>query len=193
MNTTTKTQVVVDDQEMEVIFREVENQVPVPFVSVTLNTDFTSMVKKSKVDGTINPYYKELKKTQTKTYRLVTDYEKRVHNNLIKEGKNPNDFVVSSPSGKVHISKSILKGVKPETENNRYVMIEWFKEIKGSEPTYNHNGNEVDKRMFEKWLTDYNSSNEKQGLEREVKPITPLFQSIVSFRVNGTEYIRKVD
>lgn len=193
MNTTTKTQVVVDDQEMEVIFREVENQVPVPFVSVTLNTDFTSMVKKSKVDGTINPYYKELKKTQTKTYRLVTDYEKRVHNNLIKEGKNPNDFVVSSPSGKVHISKSILKGTKPETENNRYLMIEWFKEIKGSEPTYNHNGNEVDKRMFEKWLTDYNSSNEKQGLEREVKPITPLFQSIVSFRVNGTEYIRKVD
>ena len=45
--------------------------------------------------------------------------------------------------------------------------------------------------MFEKWVTDYKSSNEKQGLEREVTPITPMFDSIVSFRVNGTEYIRE--
>ena len=191
MNTTTKTQVIVNDQEIEMILREVENQLPIPFVSFTLCTDFTSMVKKSKVDGSINPYYKELKKTQTKTYRLVTDYQQRVHNNLIKEGKNPNDFVVESPSGKRHISKCLLTDT--QTETKRYVMLEWFPEIKGSEPTYNHNGNEVDKRMFEKWLTDYNSSNEKQGLDREVKPITPMFTSIVSFRVNGTEYIRKVD
>lgn len=191
MNTTTKTQVRVNDQEIENIFREIENQVPSPFISLTLCTDFTSMVKKSKIDGSINPYYKELKKTQTKTYRLVTDYEKRVHNNLIKEGKNPNEFVVESPKGKEHISKSVLKDT--ETGTKRYVMVEWFMEVKGSEPTYNHNGNEIDKRMFEKWITDYSSSNEKQGLDREVKPITPMFQSIVSFRVNGTEYIREVE
>lgn len=191
MNTTTKTQVRVNDQEIENIFIELENQVPSPFISLTLCTDFTSMVKKSKIDGSINPYYKELKKTQTKTYRLVTDYEKRVHNNLIKEGKNPNDFVVESPKGKEHISKSVLRDT--ETRMKRYVMVEWFMEVKGSEPTYNHNGNEIDKRMFEKWITDYSSSNEKQGLDREVKPITPMFQSIVSFRVNGTEYIREVE
>ena len=189
MTTTTKTQVRVNNEEIEMIFREIENQVPTPFISVTLCTDFRNMVKKSKIDGTINPYYKELKKVQTKTYRLVTDYEKRVHNNLIKEGKNPNDFQVESPKGKVHISKSVLKDT--ETGTKRYVMLEWFKEIKGSEPTYNHNGNEIDKRMFEKWITDYNSSNQKQGLDREVTPITPMFDSIVSFRVNGTEYIRE--
>ena len=62
MTTTTKTQVRVNDQEIEMIFREIENQIPTPFISVTLCTDFRNMVKKSKIDGTINPYYKELKK-----------------------------------------------------------------------------------------------------------------------------------
>ena len=74
--------------DSEMIFREIENQTPTPFISVTLCTDFRNMVKKSKIDGTINPYYKELKKVQTKTYRLVTDYEKRVHNNLPSTNTN---------------------------------------------------------------------------------------------------------
>ena len=185
---TTKDVVVVNDTEIEQILRDVENQVPVPFVSFTLNTDFTGMVKKSKVDGTINPYYKEMRKVQTKTYRLVTDYEKRVHTNLIKEGKDPNTFNVESPKGKVHISKSLL--TDPETHTKRYVMLEWFPEIKGKTEYY-HNENKIEEQLFEKWKTNYQSSNEKQGLDREVKPITPLFESIVSFRVNGTEYIRK--
>jgi hypothetical protein len=184
-----KTQVVVNDQEIETIFRQVENQVPVPFVSVTLKTDFTGMVKKCKEDGEINPYYKMLKKVSMKTYLLVTDYQKRVHRNLIKEGKDPNTFEVENPSGKVHISKCLLKGDKPETDHKRYVMLEWFPETKGTTEYFQGN-DQIGRELFSKWMTDYNSSNEKQGLEREVKPITPLFESIVSFRVNGTEYIR---
>ena len=182
-----KTQVVVNDQEIETIFRQVENQVPVPFVSVTLKTDFTGMVKKCKEDGEINPYYKLLKKVSTKTFLLVTDYQQRVWNNLKKEGKDPSTFEVQSPSGKVHISKCLLTDT--ETHTKRYVMLEWFPEIKGTTEYFQGN-DQIGRELFSKWMTDYNSSNEKQGLEREVKPITPLFESIVSFRVNGTEYIR---
>ena len=40
-----------------------------------------------------------------KTYLLVTDYQKRVHNNLVKEGKNPDTFEVQSPSGKAFKKK----------------------------------------------------------------------------------------
>jgi hypothetical protein len=182
-----KTQVVVNDQEIETIFRQVENQVPVPFVSVTLKTDFTGMVKKCKEDGEINPYYKMLKKVSTKTYRLVTDYQKRVWENLKREGKDPSTFEVQSPSGKTHISKCLLTDT--ETHTKRYVMIEWFPEIKGKTEYFQGN-DQIGRELFSKWMTDYNSSNEKQGLDREVKPITPLFESIVSFRVNGMEYIR---
>ena len=187
MTTQVKPQIVVNDQEMEMIFREVENQIPVPFVSCTLRTEFTGMVKKCKEDGEINPYYKNLQKVSTKTFLLVTDYVKRVKGNLTKEGKDPNDFVVESPKGKKHISKCLLTDT--ETETKRYVMLEWFPETKGTTEYFQGN-DQVGRELFSKWMTDYNSSNEKQGLEREVKPITPLFESIVSFRVNGTEYIR---
>jgi len=123
-----KTQVVVNDQEIETIFRQVENQVPVPLVSCTLKTDFTGMVKKCKEDGTINPYYKLLKKVSKKTYLLVTNYQQRVWNNLKKEGKDPSTFQVESPSGKVHISKCLLTDT--ETHTKRYVMLSGFPKSK---------------------------------------------------------------
>ena len=182
-----KVQVIVNDQEIQDIFLQLENQVPTPFISVTLNTNYSDMLKKSKVDGSINPFYNELRKVQDKTYRLVTDYQVRVWNNLIKEGKDPNTFKVESPKGKKHISKSLLTDT--ETETKRYVMLEWFPEIKGRTEFF-HNGNLIDKTMFEKWEKVYENSNQKQGLDRNVTPITPLFESIVSFRVNGMEYIR---
>ena len=184
---TSKVQVIVNDQEIQDIFLQLENQVPTPFISFTLNTNYSDMLKKSKVDGSINPFYNELRKVQEKTYRLVTDYQVRVWNNLVKEGKDPNTFKVESPKGKKHISKSLLTDT--ETETKRYVMLEWFPEIKGKTEFY-HNGNLIDKMMFEKWEKSYESSNQKQGLDRNVTPITPLFESIVSFRVNGMEYIR---
>jgi hypothetical protein len=186
MSTKVKTQFRIGHTEMESILKMVENQVPSPFVSITLNTDFTGMVKKCKTDGSINPYFKLLKKVSTKTYRLVTDYQQRVWNNLIKEGKDPNTFEVESPSGKTHISKCVLTDT--ETQTKRYLMVEWFPEIKGT-TEYFQNNDQIGRELFSKWMTDYNSSNEKQGLEREVKPITPLFDNIVSFRVNGVEYI----
>jgi hypothetical protein len=187
MTTQVKTQIVVNDQEMELVFREVENQVPVPFISVTLKTEFKGMLKKCKEDGEINPYYKSLQKVSTKTFLLVTDYVKRVKGNRTKEGKDPESFVVESPSGKVHISKCLLTDT--ETHTKRYVMLEWFPETKGSTEYFQGN-DRIGKELFSKWMTNYDTSNEKQGLEREVKPITPLFESIVSFRVNGMEYIR---
>ena len=190
MNTIEKIRVELNDVEIENLFREIENQNPTPFISMTLCTDFTSMVKKCKEDGDINPFYKNLKKVQTKTYRLVTDYQKRVKNNLIKEGKNPDEFVVESPSGKSHISKSVL--TDKLTGTKRYVMLEWFPEIKG-QVEYYQGENQIDEMLFKKWKTDYKSSNDKQGLEREVTPITPLFDSILSFRVNGAEFLRRND
>lgn len=186
MSTKVKTQFRIGHTEMESILKLVENQVPSPFVSITLNTDFTGMVKKCKTDGSINPYFKQMKKVSTKTYRLVTDYQQRVWNNLIKEGKDPNSFEVESPSGKTHISKCVLTDT--QTQTKRYVMVEWFPEMKGT-TNYFVGNDQIGRELFSKWMTDYNTTNEKQGLNRVVTPITPLFDNIVSFRVNGVEYI----
>jgi hypothetical protein len=93
--------------------------------------------------------------------------------------------VVESPSGKKHISKSLLTDT--ETESKFYVMIEWFPEIKGT-TTYEYQGNSIDKSLFEKWISDRDSSNEKQGLDREVKPITPDLSNILEFSIGGESY-----
>jgi hypothetical protein len=183
MNKETKT---ISEIELLNIIKEVEETTPNTFVGITMRTLFTDVLKKSKTDGSINPYYKEIYKVSSKTYRLVTDYQKRVKNNLEKEGKDPNTFEVESPKGKKHISKSILTDTETETKN--YVMVEWFPEIKGT-TNYEHNGNPIDKQLFEKWVSVSESSNQKQGLDREVKPITPNVSNILEFSVNGTKYI----
>jgi len=175
----------VNIEEFVEIIKGIEEKNPNTFVGVKMRTLFREVLQKTKDTKEMNPYYKEIFKVSTKTYRLVTDYQKRVHNNLIKEGKDPNTFVVESPSGKKHISKSLLTDT--ETESKFYVMIEWFPEIKGT-TTYEYQGNSIDKSLFEKWISDRDSSNEKQGLDREVKPITPDLSNILEFSIGGESY-----
>lgn len=176
----------VTEQELIEIIKGIEETTPNTFVGIKMKTDYTDVLKKSKQDGTINPYYKGIKKITSKTYRLVTDYQKRVHNNLVKEGKNPEEFQVESPKGKKHITKSILTDT--ETETKKYLMVEWFPEINGT-TTFEFEGNEIDKQLFEKWISVSESSNQKQGLDREVKPITPNISNILELSVGGTQYI----
>ena len=182
---TTKVKHQVTPTEMVSIIREVEENNPNTFVGVKMKTLYREVLKKSKEDGSLNPYYGGIYKVSSKTYRLVTDYEKRVHNNLKKEGKDPSQFVVEPPKGKRHISKSILTDT--ETESKFYLMLEWFPEIKGT-TEYEYQENSIDKTLFEKWISDRNSSNQKQGLEREVKPITPDLSNILEVSVGGEVY-----
>lgn len=185
MNTNTKNPIKVTKSEMINIIKEVEEKNPNTFVGVKMKTLFREVLQKTKDTKEMNPYYKEIFKVSTKSYRLVTDYEKRVKINLMKEGKDPNSFVVESPTGKRHISKSLLTDT--ESGSKTYLMIEWFPEIKGT-TTYEYRGNSIDKTLFEKWISDRESSNEKQGLDREVKPITPDLDNILEISIEGQRY-----
>ena len=185
MTTEVKQVVQVTPTEMVEIFKEIENQNPVPFINVTMKTPYTDVVKKCKQDGTINPYYKGILKISKRTYRLVTDYQKRVWKNLEREGKDPSQFVVESPKGKKHISKSCLTDTQTETE--LYVMLEWFDGSHGK-TEYEFEGSSIERQLFEKWISVSESSNTKQGLETEVKPITPKISNLIEVNVNGVSY-----
>jgi hypothetical protein len=171
--------------EMLEVIKKQEEVNPNTFVGVKMKTLFREVLQKTKDTKEVNPYYKEIFKVSNKTYRLVTNYEKRVKGNLEKEGKDPNTFVVDPLKGKKHISKSLLTDT--ETETKFYVMVEWFPEIKGT-TTYEYQGNSIDKSLFEKWISNRDSSNEKQGLEREVKPITPELSNILEMSIGGERY-----
>jgi len=175
----------VTKSEIIHIIMDIEEKNPNTFVGIKMRTLFSHVLKKTKDTNEINPYYKEIFKVTNKTYRLVTDYQQRVWNNLIKEGKDPNTFKVEIPSGKKHISKSLL--TDNETETKTYLMVEWFPEIKGT-TEYEYRGNSIDKTLFEKWINDVESSNKKQGLDRVVTPITPNLDNVLEISVGGKRY-----
>ena len=181
----------VNSKELENVFLELENRSVIPFIYVTLRTteNLSEIVLKSKVDGTKNPYWKQIVKQSKKCYRLVVDYKKRVENNLLKEGKSLDEYIQGSLSGKKHLSKCILTD---KTDTERYVMLEYFENspIKG-ETKYFVNNNEIDKTLLSKWIVYRENNPKNQGLEKTVHPITPKIDNIVELRVDGKIYLRK--
>jgi hypothetical protein len=173
---------------VQVVINEIETKVVPPFINLTMETPFTNWVKKCKEDGSINPYWKEVTKETTKTYLPMFNYKKRVDGNMGKEGIE-GEHELGVLKGKKHISKCLLTDT--ETETKLYIMVEQFKEVKPSETIYRHNGNQLDKGMFDKWITYYDNYT-SQEQERKVEVLTPLLTNLKRVTINGQGYkIRK--
>ena len=124
---------VTEQEFVNVIINEVETK-PVPtFLSITSEVPVTSMVKKCKEDGSINPYYKEITKEVTKTYLLVTDYNKRVNNNINKEGIDE-VHDLKELKGRRHVSKSVLV----DNETNSIYSVTWFNRYEECKTNFVH-------------------------------------------------------
>lgn len=187
----TTTQVQITDvtipQIINIIINEVENpnNDKVPFVNITMERPFTNWVKKCKEDGSINPLWKQdVTKETTKTYLPVVNYKKRNDTNRDKEGI-VGEHQLGELIGKKHVSKCILTDI--ETESKFYIMVEQFSEIKPIETIYRHNGNEIDKSIFEKWITYYDNYTSQQQ-DRKVQVLTPLLSNIKGMTINGKKY-----
>jgi hypothetical protein len=183
---TQKPIVEMDYDQLEREFIICENTIPTPFISATLNTDPSNMVKKCKADGTINPYWKTaIKKEQTRRLRLVITYKGRVKGNGVKEGLDVEDYTPQCLSGKEHLphSKSVL--TDSATHTKRYVMVEWFEEIKDRPSRYVLEGNELDKKLVSKYINYPTAKPLQAGQQRKVNVMTPLFESLIEVNMNG--------
>jgi hypothetical protein len=183
--------------KMETLMNEngviTNNDVVVLITRPQMRTLFMSVVKPEMIhlvtetiptmNKTGNPYYKEIVKKSKCNFLLCTDYSKRVNNNLVKENKE-NDFVPQTPKGKKHLSPCVLTDEKTETK--LYLFVERFDEIK-PKVQYFHNDTPIEKGMFQEFLPKEYGSN-TQGLDREVKPLTYLFDSIVGFSFRGRKF-----
>ena len=180
---TTKTEQVVKINRTELI-NVLRNIKLNTFIGLVTNTE-PSMLK------TGNPFYDK----QTKTFSVrkvsqtsyrTSNYEQRVKNNMIKEGLNPETFVVSKPSGKTHVEGSECLLVSDKNPNVFYLMVERFGENK---PTveYLHNGNPIDKMLLNDYLEkSYESTKQEQ--DKKVSVITPLVSNIVKMTMDGVCY-----
>ena len=184
-----KTEVYVTYDEFEQVIIGLEQQKPTPFIGGTFLTNPSNMVKTSKVDGSINPYWKtEIKKEQSRRLRLLTSYKGRIDGNGKKEGIEE-EYTPKALSGKEHLDYADSILTDSETRTKRYIMVEWFEEIKDKPSKYLLNGTELDKAIVNKYINYPTSKPTQLGQERKVNVMTILFQSIVSFSANGKKYI----
>ena len=165
--------VLITRQQMKNLFMSVTKPEMINLVTETIPT----------MNKTGNPYYGEIVKKSKCNFLLCTDYSKRVNNNRTKEDKE-NDFVPQAPKGKKHLSPCVLTDEKTETK--LYLFVERFDEIK-PKVQYFHNNEPINKAMFQEFLPKQYESN-TQELDREVKPLTYLFDSIVGFSFRGRKF-----
>ena len=167
---------------VDLIKTEIDAKATPSFLNLTTETE-VKMVKTSKVDNTINPFWKQsVTKESTKNVLPVLDYVKRVENNMRKEGIEGN-HELGVLSGKKHIGKCLLSNLD---ETKHYIMVEYFETPSVS--IYRHNGIEIPKSAVEKWITKPSNAYGSQGQERKTQVITPTLSNIKRITISGTRY-----
>ena len=168
---------------VDLIKTEIDAKQTPTLINLTTQVE-AKMVKTSKVDGSINPYWAEgITKESTKTLLPVFNYTARVEKNMSKEGVEGN-HELGVLSGKKHIGKCLLTNLD---ETKHYIMLEQF-ESKPSASIYRHNGIEIPKSAVEKWITTSSNAYGSQGQERKVQVITPTLSNIKRITISGTRY-----
>jgi len=168
---------------VDLIKTEIEAKQTPTLINLTTEVE-AKMVKTSKIDGSINPFWAEgITKESTKILLPVFNYMARVEKNMSKEGVEGN-HELGVLSGKKHIGKCLLANLD---ETKHYIMVEQF-ESKPSAPIYRHNGAEISKSAVEKWITKPSNAYGSQGQERKVQVITPTLSNIKRITINGNRY-----
>lgn len=149
-----------------------------------VNPTFINMmtVTKVRMRKTGNPYHDQVFKAKIGNYLIGTEYEKRVNNNLDREGKNT-DFQASENKVGEHVSKVLLFNDKTQ---KYYLQHERF-DNSAIETRYLYKGNIIEKKVFESFISESNNY-ENQGLDKTVKVMSVTVDNIKQITVNGQTY-----
>lgn len=172
--------------------------------------------KRKNPNPTRNPYYDNGILKLSRKYKIVTgfDYEKSIENRLIKEGKDPESFV-----GGYKPTPLFNKDGSPMLDENGNQMMKkrevWFKPIskclvtdrkteskfyfryqyKEGESTIGtpesfHNGDVIEKEMYESFLTkkDYDNQYSNQGLDDYLPFQVCDLNNILYISIGGNHY-----
>jgi hypothetical protein len=135
--------------------------------------------KKTKnTNPTPNPFFEGGVYNLSRKYKIVTgfDYEKSINRRLEKEGKEGNfeggyKPTIDEVTGEVKqrevwfdiLSKGLVTDKK--TRSKFYLRYQFLKDSTIGQPEYFHNGNPIEKQMFESFLTKKSEGYQNQGLD----------------------------
>lgn len=153
-----KTKVRVDKnvtrQELINVLCEVEKGQPVYIIMET----------EPKMNKTNNFYFGEVKKVTEGRFWVGTEYERRVKNNMVKQGLNPDDFQVSKNNVGEHFSKCVLFN---QNRNEYYLQLEYFKETPPS-VLFDLKEKSVEEMLRYDFLTKKQKKEESDKLQKEI-------------------------
>ena len=198
MKTNVRNERTITTQELVTILSQVDKGQPVYIVMRT----------EPSMNKTNNPYFDKVKKETEGRFWVGTEYEKRVKNNMIKQGLNPDDFQVSINKVGEHFSKCVLFN---QNKNEYYIQLEYFKQtppkvnfldnsiedvLKNSflsEETKKEIKEKVSKDLKEgisNFLTKHSTSKKQEdlGIEKPVVWLSPKISNIKQITYNRTRY-----
>jgi hypothetical protein len=157
----------------------------VAILSAINTPTFINMVTETKVrmNKTGNPYFDKVFKVKQGNYLIGTNYENRVNNNLVKEGKD-NDFQASENKVGQHVSKCVLFN---EKTGKHYLQHERF-DNSIIDTRYVFEGKDIDLKAFEKFMPSSNNY-ENQGLDKTVKVLSVTVDNIKLITINKETYL----
>jgi len=170
-----KINLTVSQSELVTVLNEVKNPTFCEVVMVTV----PRMNKKG------NDLFGRVTKHKIGRILIGMDYEKRVNNNLEKEGQE-RGFVSQESKVGTHVNKCILWN---ENKQKFYLFHEWFSEVKPKTEIKvdGREMNEVEKMLFDSFLVKSNSYG-GQGLEREVQVLSVSLDNVKQLTHNGVVY-----
>ena len=179
-----KSEIVVDDKGFENLFLDIEDRKVIPFIYVIRKSDKPNeLVLKSKIDGSKNPYWKEVSKEVMNCFRVVVNYKERVENELKKEGKEITEYQQGELKGKEHISKCVQYN---DNTKKHYLQYFTFPTSKPSS-TFEFEGNEIDKQLFESFMVK-KSENSRQPQDNKHTPQSLTITNIKEISLSGVHY-----
>lgn len=193
----TQTQVQVTREEMKNILSDVNSP---QFISMVTSVpqkmnkwlDYWIMVdgnKKKNPNPTMNPYLDSTILQHMKKIDIVIgfDYEDSVNGRRKKEGKEQ-DF--ESGQGRESwfnmISKSLVTDKK--TEQKFYIRYQFTDRSHSDTPEYTHNGNPIEKQLFQDYLVKKSYDYSNQGLDNTLNFQVCDLRHVEVITMNHVEY-----
>jgi hypothetical protein len=189
----------------EKVFMTVTQSELVSVLNEVKNPTFCNvvMVTEPRMNKKGNDLYGRVTKHKTGRILIGMDYEKRVNNNLEKEGQE-RGFVSQESKVGTHVNKCVLWN---ENKQKFYLFHEWFKEVKPSTEIVVDGGTTIQvdgvnvvsenpieqmllesyQRTFEQYLVKSNSYG-GQGLDREVQVLSVSLDNVKVLSHNGVYY-----
>ena len=135
-----------------------------------------------------NPFFGGVLKYATRHCHLNYRYDNSVRNQLIREGKDPDEFFAKPRKWGTpdhNLVRHIPKGKGPEDERI-YVHLK-LNSITGTRFTFN--GEDIDKSVLEPWLKKAKAPLTQEELDRKVLCNDIHVDGILRLRMDGKEYV----